>query len=32
MRIIDEAFSAIKRATGLTDIDEIQNTFIKSEE
>ena len=32
MKIIDEAFNSIKEATGLTDIDEIQNIFIKSEE
>ena len=32
MRIIDEAFNQIKEATGLTDIDEIQSNFIKSEE
>ncbi|CAK74942.1 unnamed protein product (macronuclear) [Paramecium tetraurelia] len=32
MRIIDEAFNQIKEATGLTDIEEIKNNFIKSEE
>ncbi|KAM3141777.1 hypothetical protein pb186bvf_006099 [Paramecium bursaria] len=32
MRIIDEAFNQIKEATGLTDINEIQSNFIKSEE
>jgi len=32
MKIIDEAFSQIKEATGVSDIDEIQNTFIKGEE
>lgn len=29
MKVIDEAFNTIKEATGLTDIQEIQNTFIK---
>ena len=29
MKVIDEAFTTIKEATGLTDILEIQNTFIK---
>lgn len=29
MKVIDEAFNTIKEATGLTDIEEIQNTFIK---
>ena len=32
MKVIDEAFNTIKEATGLTDIEEIQNTFIKGEE
>lgn len=32
MKVIDEAFTTIKEATGLTDILEIQNTFIKGEE
>lgn len=32
MRIIDEGFNQIKEATGLTDIEEIQSNFIKSEE
>lgn len=32
MKIIDDAFSQIKEATGITDIEEIMNTFIKSEE
>ena len=32
MKIIDEAFNTITQATGLTDIAEIQNTFIKGEE
>lgn len=32
MSIIDEAFNQIKETTGMTDISEIQNTFIKSEE
>ena len=32
MRVIDEAFTQIKEATGISDIEEIQNTFIKSEE
>ena len=31
MKIIDEAFSQIKEATGVSDIEEIQNTFIKGE-
>lgn len=31
MKVIDEAFNTIKEATGLTDIKEIQNTFIKGE-
>lgn len=31
MKVIDEAFNTIKEATGLTDIEEIQNTFIKGE-
>jgi 2-succinyl-5-enolpyruvyl-6-hydroxy-3-cyclohexene-1-carboxylate synthase len=29
MKVIDEAFNTIKEATGLTDIEEIQNIFIK---
>ena len=32
MKVIDEAFTTVKEATGLTDILEIQNTFIKGEE
>lgn len=32
MKIIDDAFNQIKEATGITDIEEIQNTFIKAEE
>lgn len=32
MKVIDEAFNTIKEATGLTDIEEIQSTFIKGEE
>ena len=32
MRVIDEAFTQIKDASGITDIEEIMNTFIKSEE
>lgn len=32
MKVIDEAFNTIKEATGLTDIEEIQNIFIKGEE
>lgn len=32
LRIIDDAFTAIKHGSGITDIDEITNTFIKSEE
>ena len=32
MKVIDDAFNTIKEATGLTDIGEIQNTFIKGEE
>lgn len=32
MRIIDEAFSQIKEGSGITDIEEITNTFIKSQE
>lgn len=31
MKTIDEAFNTIKEATGLTDIEEIQDTFIKGE-
>lgn len=32
LTIIDDGFNQIKEATGMTDIDEIKNTFIKSEE
>jgi len=32
MKIIDEAFNIIKETSGITDIEEIMNTFIKSEE
>ena len=32
MKIIEEAFSQIKEGSGITDIEEITNTFIKSEE
>ncbi|EAR84486.1 outer dynein arm protein (macronuclear) [Tetrahymena thermophila SB210] len=32
LRVIDEAFQQIKEGSGITDIDEITNTFIKSEE
>lgn len=32
MKVIDEAFTQIKETSGITDIDEITNTFIKSEE
>jgi coiled-coil domain-containing protein 63/114 len=32
MIIIDDCFNQIKEITGITDIHEIQNTFIKSEE
>ena len=32
MKIIDEAFKIIKETSGITDIEEIMNTFIKSEE
>lgn len=32
MTIIDDAFTSIKHGSGITDIDEITNTFIKSEE
>lgn len=32
MRIIDEAFNQIKEGSGITDIEEITNTFIKSQE
>ena len=28
MKVIDDAFNTIKEATGLTDIGEIQNTFV----
>ncbi|KRX06813.1 hypothetical protein PPERSA_11458 [Pseudocohnilembus persalinus] len=32
LQIIDDAFTTIKQGSGITDIDEITNTFIKSEE
>jgi hypothetical protein len=32
MKVIDESFSQIKEGSGITDIQEITNTFIKSEE
>jgi hypothetical protein len=32
MKMIDEAFNIIKETSGITDIEEIMNTFIKSEE
>lgn len=32
MKIIDESFNKIKEASGIQDLDEIANTFIKSEE
>lgn len=32
MAIIEEAFNQIKDISGIMDIDEIANTFIKSEE
>lgn len=32
MKIIDESFNKIKEASGIHDLDEIANTFIKSEE
>ena len=32
MKVIDETFNTIKESTRLTDIEEIQNTFIKGEE
>ena len=32
MKIIDESFNKIKEASGIQDLDEISNTFIKSEE
>jgi hypothetical protein len=32
MKLIDEGFNIIKETSGITDIEEIQNTFIKSEE
>ena len=32
MAVIDEAFQVIKESSGITDIEEIMNTFIKSEE
>ena len=32
LSIIDDGFNSIKEATGVTDIFEIENTFIKSEE
>ena len=32
LSVIDNAFNQIKEGSGITDIDEITNTFIKSEE
>jgi len=32
MAVIDEAFRVIQENSGITDIEEIMNTFIKSEE
>ena len=32
MKVIDEAFNIIKETSGISDIEEIMNTFIKSEE
>lgn len=32
MKVIDEAFTQIKESSGIIDIEEIMNTFIKSEE
>lgn len=32
MKIIDEAFNIIKETTGISDLEEITSTFIKSEE
>ena len=32
MKVIDEAFNQIKESSGIIDIEEIMNTFIKSEE
>jgi hypothetical protein len=32
MQIIDEAFNQIKEGSAISDIDEITNTFIQSEE
>lgn len=32
MKIIDEAFNQIREGSGITDLEEITNTFIKSEE
>lgn len=32
LTIIDNSFNQIKETTGITDIKEIQNTFIKAEE
>ena len=32
LKIIDDAFTQIKQGSGITDIEEIPNTFIKSEE
>lgn len=32
MAVIDEAFRVIQESSGITDIEEIMNTFIKSEE
>ena len=32
MRVIEDAFNQIKESSGIVDIEEIMNTFIKSEE
>jgi len=32
MKIIEDAFNQIKEVSGILDIEEIANTFIKSEE
>ena len=32
MKIIEEAFKIIRETSGISDIDEVMNTFIKSEE
>ena len=32
MRILDDAFTAMKQSSGLTDIKEIETVFIKSEQ